>query len=241
MITATEFGLTKESISRWPDMPYADGNRKYVAARFYERVYGHHGKDSLHLDVIKERLANLEKLGTVFDNSYLVNPVRYYLKDLQNQDIRKMIQLGYTREAITRVMGLGANRIAAVFKEKPKLFYRDGDQVLIQGRLIRGERIDLDTVRFLSSSEPKKPITVCSEDTILLPWKVRKQEGDMSEFKDGDTVLIKARVNWGSAKPGRMVRCIAKDEPETPLWISPEEVIPYPPSGCDGNGGGSRG
>lgn len=62
-----------------------------------------------------------------------------------------------------------------------------------------------------------------------------------SKYKDGDTVLIKAYVDWGSAKPGRMVRCIAKDEPETPLWILPEDIVAYPPSTCDGNRGGKHG
>lgn len=62
----------------------------------------------------------------------------------------------------------------------------------------------------------------------------------MSNYKTGDRVLIKAMVDWGQAKPGHMVRCIAKGEEETPLWILPEDIVVYPPSTCDGNRGGKN-
>jgi hypothetical protein len=62
-----------------------------------------------------------------------------------------------------------------------------------------------------------------------------------SKYKDGDTVLIKAYVDWGRAKPGRMVRCIANGEEDTPLWILPEDIVAYPPSTCDGNRGDRHG
>lgn len=62
-----------------------------------------------------------------------------------------------------------------------------------------------------------------------------------TNYKNGDKVLIKATVCWGSAKPGRMVRCIANGEEDTPLWILPEDIVAYPPSMCDGNRGGKHG
>jgi hypothetical protein len=55
-----------------------------------------------------------------------------------------------------------------------------------------------------------------------------------NNFKDGQYVLIKGIVDYGNAKPGKMVRVRAIDS-DLPVWVAPEDLVLAEPDKCDGN------
>lgn len=54
-----------------------------------------------------------------------------------------------------------------------------------------------------------------------------------NNYKNGQAVLIKGIVDYGNAKPGKMVRVRAIDS-DIPVWVAPENLIKAEPSRCDG-------
>lgn len=55
-----------------------------------------------------------------------------------------------------------------------------------------------------------------------------------NNFKQGQAVLIKAVVDYGNAKPGKMVRIRTKDSGEE-IWVKPSECIHAGGDKCGGN------
>lgn len=55
-----------------------------------------------------------------------------------------------------------------------------------------------------------------------------------NNFRNGQAVLIKGIVDYGSAKPGKMVRVRALDS-DIPVWVAPEGLILAEMDKCDGN------
>lgn len=55
-----------------------------------------------------------------------------------------------------------------------------------------------------------------------------------NNYRNGQAVLIKGIVDYGNAKPGKMVRVRAIDS-DIPVWVAPEDLILAEPDKCDGN------
>ena len=55
-----------------------------------------------------------------------------------------------------------------------------------------------------------------------------------NNYRNGQAVLIKGIVDYGNAKPGKMVRVRAIDS-DIPVWVAPEDLIPAEPDKCDEN------
>lgn len=55
-----------------------------------------------------------------------------------------------------------------------------------------------------------------------------------NNFEQGQAVLIKAVVDYGPAKPGKLVRVRVLNTDIT-FWVPPEDLIHAEPDKCDGN------
>lgn len=55
-----------------------------------------------------------------------------------------------------------------------------------------------------------------------------------NKYRNGQAVLIKGIVDYGNAKPGKMVRVRAIDS-DIPVWVAPEDLILAEPDKCDEN------
>lgn len=55
-----------------------------------------------------------------------------------------------------------------------------------------------------------------------------------NNYRNGQAVLIKGIVDYGNAKPGKMVRVCAIDS-DIPVWVAPEDLILAEMDKCDGN------
>lgn len=55
-----------------------------------------------------------------------------------------------------------------------------------------------------------------------------------NNYRNGQYVLIKGIVDYGNAKPGKMVRVRAIDS-DLPVWVAPEDIVLADVDKCDGN------